>query len=132
MKGMQLTGMQEKRKRQTGNLVFIVHPNTCSCFEKKRGTGTVANIETNTASSQAQPRLHAVQVHVIHTTNQTGNAKARPFFLQGPFVEESCEDCPQFLTESPKALPSFTCQTLAVLQSGYMRQGQLCCKSSLL
>lgn len=31
---MQLAGTQGKRKRQTGNLVLIVHPTTCSRFEK--------------------------------------------------------------------------------------------------
>lgn len=85
-----LQGCKKRGKRQTGNLVLTVLPNTCSCFEKKRGAGTAANIETHTALSQAQPTLHAAELHVIHTTNQTLNTKALPVFFPTALVRPFC------------------------------------------
>ena len=82
--------MQEKRKRKTGNLVLIVHPNTCSRFEKKRGAGTAVNLKTHAALSQAQPRLYAVELHVIYTTTQSVNVKALPFFFQTALARPFC------------------------------------------
>lgn len=85
MKETQLTGTQGKGKSQRGNVVLVAHPIPALSVSRKAGQGqqqTLTPMEW--VLSQAQPRVPAAELHTIHTTNPTLNARHCSFPSRQP------------------------------------------------